>query len=48
MVDSHSLRQEVDADGRLVVLIKVVVHEARDDARLPDALISQEHQLVFC
>lgn len=44
---SHSLGEEVDPDGRLVVLVEVVVHEPGDDARLPHALVSQENQLVL-
>ena len=44
---SHRLGQEVDPDGRLVVLVEVVVHETGDDAGLPHALVSQEDQLVL-
>ena len=44
---SHGLGEEVDPDRCLVVLVEVVVHESRDDARLPHALVPQEHELVL-
>lgn len=46
-VPSHRLGEEVDPDGRLVVLVEVVVHKTRDNAGLPHALVPQEDQLVL-
>mmetsp|Transcript_45222 Transcript_45222/g.114492 ORF Transcript_45222/g.114492 Transcript_45222/m.114492 type:complete len:307 (-) Transcript_45222:164-1084(-) len=43
----HRLRQEVDADGGLVGVVELVVHEARDDAGLANRLVAQEDQLVL-
>lgn len=41
------LREEVDADRRLVGAAEVVVHEPGDNAGLADRFVAEEDELVF-
>jgi hypothetical protein len=43
----HGLGQEINANGRLVVSIEIVVHEACDDAGFTNGLVPEKDQFVF-
>mmetsp|Transcript_26378 Transcript_26378/g.68110 ORF Transcript_26378/g.68110 Transcript_26378/m.68110 type:complete len:270 (+) Transcript_26378:422-1231(+) len=47
VLEVHRLRDKVDADRRLIVVFKGVVHESADDRRFANILVAEEDELVL-